>query len=330
MTPNTGVFLVYPEGTVTTKYAQTIRHRATTSPLRSHIQEKNQYSDSTMEKINWLAHGKAMKAMIKRRTHLTKLVHECLPTLERQNKFDSGNRKCPGCLVHPENRDHILRCQVESRSQWRSKFTQTLVEFHDKVDTYPLIWQALNESIQSWMNATDDVEYCVNATIYQNNVRLAIRQQNEMGWRQVINGRFSIEWSRIQDDYYARSRTQKQNNDRRSGHRWQIKLIHLIWTEWDKLWKIRNEELHGRDSATRAATERREITNALRTVYDQYEPRVQELLTEEEHQHLSKPHWLTKNWLTVNAPIFRESARRAKAKAILGVGSIRLYFPPAW
>ena len=285
-----------------------------------------------MERINWRAHGKAMKAMIKRRTHLTKLVHECLPTLERLNKFDSGNRKCPGCLVHPENRDHIIRCQVERRNQWRAKFIQTLAEFHNKEDTYPLIRQVLNDSIQSWMNATDEVEYRVKTTIYHNDVRLAIRQQNEIGWRQVINGRFSIEWSRIQDDYYARSRTQKRNNDRRSGHRWQIKLIHLIWTEWGKLWKIRNEELHGRDSATRAATEIREITNALRTVYErkhQYEPRVQELLMDEEHQHLSKPHWLTKNWLTVNAPIFRESARRAKAKAISGVRSIRSYFSPA-
>jgi hypothetical protein len=124
----------------------------------------------------------------------------------------------------------------------RAKFTQTLAKFHEKVDTYPLIRQALNKSIQSWMNATDDVEYCVNTTIYHNDVRQAIRQQNEIGWRQVINGRFSIEWSRIQDDYYARPRLQKRNNDRRSGHRWQIKLIQLIWTEWDKLWKIRNEE----------------------------------------------------------------------------------------
>jgi hypothetical protein len=74
MTPNKGVFLVYPEGTVTAKYAQTIRHRATTSPLRSHIQEKNQCSDSTMEKTKWQADGKAMKAMIKRRTS-----HETCP-----------------------------------------------------------------------------------------------------------------------------------------------------------------------------------------------------------------------------------------------------------
>jgi hypothetical protein len=35
MTPRTGGFLIYPEGTTTSKYAQDIRHRATTTPLEN-------------------------------------------------------------------------------------------------------------------------------------------------------------------------------------------------------------------------------------------------------------------------------------------------------
>ncbi len=139
-----------------------------------------------------------------------------------------------------------------------------------------------------------------------------------------------MEWtSRLQDDHYARQRSERGTNDRRSGHRWQIKFICLIWQEWIKLWKMRNEELHGRDAATRVNNERRDIKGALRVVYEQrthFEPRVQELLLREEHKHMQRPLWVTRNWLNVNGPIFRESARRAKATAIAGVRSIRSYF----
>lgn len=132
MTPNTGAFLIYPEGTRTSKYAQDIRHRATTAPLREYIQDKYMYTGSIMNTINWGAHGKALKAMIKKRIHLTKLIHECLPTMERLNKFDSGKRKCPGCGECRETRDHIVKCQSENRQKWREKFFKSINEFHAK------------------------------------------------------------------------------------------------------------------------------------------------------------------------------------------------------
>ena len=99
MMPNTGVYMVYPDGTRTANYVQDIRSRSTGPALRLHIQQKYQFSDATMDSINWGAHGKAMRAMIRKRVHLAKLVHECLPTLHRLNKFDDGRRTCPRCSV---------------------------------------------------------------------------------------------------------------------------------------------------------------------------------------------------------------------------------------
>jgi hypothetical protein len=54
MTPRTGGFLIYPEGTTTSKYAQDIRHRATTTPLREYIRDEYSYSEAIMSTINWL------------------------------------------------------------------------------------------------------------------------------------------------------------------------------------------------------------------------------------------------------------------------------------
>ena len=139
------------------------------------------------------------------------------------------------------------------------------------------------------------------------------------------------EWARIQDDYYAHLRTQTGSNDRRSGLTWQKLLITQVWTAWSTLWKLRNKELHVRDTISTERAECQEIKRALNEVYElrsQLEPRVQELLMRNEQDHMQRPRWVTWNWLAVNTPAIQESARRVKSKAIKEVRSIRSYFAP--
>lgn len=129
MMPSTGVYLVYPEGTKTANYIPDIRQRANNTPLRNYIQRKYGYADRTKEFINWKAHGKAMRQSIKQRVHIIKMVHECLPTLGRLNRFDSGKRPCPCCSIITEDRDHVIRCPGESRRLWRDKFIRSINSF---------------------------------------------------------------------------------------------------------------------------------------------------------------------------------------------------------
>jgi hypothetical protein len=56
---------------------------------------------------------------------------------------------------------------------------------------------------------SEDDDMILNPSTYHADVRPAITQQNAIGWRQLISGRFGHEWSRIQDDYYARDRRQR-------------------------------------------------------------------------------------------------------------------------
>ena len=44
-----------------------------------------------MANIDWNAHAKAFGAQITGRVHLTKLVHDCLPTNHRINRYDMDN-----------------------------------------------------------------------------------------------------------------------------------------------------------------------------------------------------------------------------------------------
>jgi hypothetical protein len=131
--------------------------------------------------------------------------------------------------------------------------------------------------------------------------------------------------------YYARLRTQRGSNDRQSGLTWQKLFIAQVWTACCTLWKLRNEELHGRDKVSTDRAERQEIKRALQEVYElgpQREPHLQELLMRNEQDHMQRPRWVTWNWLAVNTPAIQESACRMQSKAIKGVRSIRSYFAP--
>ena len=98
---------------------------------------------------------------------------------------------------------------------------------------------------------------------------------------------------------------------------------------WFLLWATRNKELHGADSRSQSQTERREIERTLIDIYEirtHIEPSVQQLLHHDITEHFSKTMAYNKNWLAVYGPLVKMRIRRAKAKAVQGVKSLRHYF----
>ena len=97
------------------------------------------------------------------------------------------------------------------------------------------------------------------------------------------------------------------------------------------LWKLRNEDVHGKDAASRAMAETQEVSRNLTAIYDQrnhMEPSAQSLLFPDIRHHLEQPPWVIQNWIRINGPVFKTSLRNVKAKAIQNVRSIRTYFAP--
>ncbi len=272
--------------------------------------------------------------MIAKRVHFTKMVHECLPTFHRLNKFTKGDRKCPACLVADENRDHIICCPNVERVRWRTSFMAKIEEFHEREITSPLLRSLWREAMELWFaEGTNDIQ--LSPILFPLEVRQVIMQQNAIGWRQIFNGRFAKAWALVQEDFLARRLGPSQNASspqKKKGKQWQQKFIVEIWKQWTTLWKSRNEMVHGKTQGTRREALRRTAEAELQTIYDSralLEPGAQQLLFREVQDHTQKhQHTTTRNWLRTNAPIFRESLRRAKRSAIMGVRSIRSYFAP--
>ena len=322
-----GAYLVTASGTVTAKYKEVILAKSTSPDLRNYIvQEKQKWTDSTMETVNWSAHGKALRSHVQCRVHLSKMLHECLPTFHQLNKYGGAHRNCPACSSPDETRDHILRCRASPRSEWRRQFWAAIDQFHADHRTAPLLRHVFRSAVEEWLQAEGDVE--VSPILYPVDVRQLLLHQNTIGWRQLFSGRFSTEWARLQQAYYHQHR-KKSGNHRSTGSQWQVKLIGVLWEQWRKVWTLRNSEVHGHDTVTRARATRAATDRDLREVYDQrhhLEPQVESLLHPNEHEHRRRSRTTTQNWLAVNLPIIRRSVRRVKKRSARGMHSLLTYF----
>jgi hypothetical protein len=249
MSPNAGAFVTTPDRTITAKLLPKLRNHAINPPLWHCIQERYHWTHQTMGAINWKAHGKALSTMISRPIHLTKLVHEGLPTFQQLNKYKGSGPewKCPACQTAKESRDHIIRCPHGERRRWRTRFMERMDDFHEKEHTSPalrIVWQ---EAMQSWF-ADDTSDTQLSPALFPEEVRQVISHQNAIGWRQTFNGRFANAWSDTQDGYLATRPTPANTNKQhrqRNGLRWQHRFILEIWKHWMVVWKLRNERVHG-------------------------------------------------------------------------------------
>ena len=282
-----------------------------------------------MASINWRAHGKALQRHINKRAFLVKLVHGLLPTNLKLHRSDHSRNACPSCHIHTESWQHIMCCPSVSHVSWRRSFLQTLDEKCKVLDTMPSLHVILTQAIREWFSHPH------TETVYQLQlphatpaVRRVVFQQNAIGWEQIFLGRFCSEWGSLQDEYYAR-RAHSIETKRQTGQCWQITVISSVWQQWFLLWALRNQALHGADVRSHAQAERRVVERTLIDLYDirhQMEPSVQHLLHRDLTDHFSKTVAYNKNWLEVHGPLFKQNIKRAKAKAIQGVKSIKHYF----
>lgn len=108
-------------------------------------------------------------------------------------------------------------------------------------------------------------------------------------------------------------------------------LITVIWTQWQHVWKMQNDDVHGHTLRAKQAIERSAITRELTTIYDNrhhMERPVQQLLHTDVMTHLQRPTWVTRNWITMNTPLIRDSLRRVREQSRQGVRTIQSYFRP--
>jgi hypothetical protein len=326
MTPLARAHLLLADGTVTGKYPKVLLHEASYKPLLKYIQQKNAWNESTLQLINWEAHANAINRTSVPHTHIVKVLHRLLPTHAQANKFDSGNRRCILCGSLQEDHRHIIRCEHANRLDWRKKFLTRLRDFCIQSNTSSLLSGLLLDGLRKWFSSSS-TDITILPENYHPTLRQIIRQQNKIGWAQIFSGRFGTAWSKHQK-YYATNQSGSDYLDH-SSSAWQSNVIQLVWEQWYGVWKMRNQEIFGHNEQSRKEASKREVRRQLTEIYrhrPMYEAKVQSLLHRDVEEHEQQSFGVTKNWLSINAPIFRESLRRVERQVATGMRSIRDYF----
>ena len=232
-------------------------------------------------------------------------------------------------LAHStEDRDHILQCPSPPRHTWRLSLLTAVEEYCIVEHTLYPLQVLLLDVLRGWLFPNTVPKFPPKPEQYPTIITEIIATQERIGWRQLFSGRFSDEGSEEQGAYYFHRR-EEVPVQKKTGLKWQTGLITVLWTHWYSLWKLRNEDIHGKDEASRAVAERRETTRQLNQIYhlrNHTEPSAQELLHNDIRDHLQQPPSMIRNWLSIHSSLFRQSIKRARSRAIQGTVSIRNYF----
>ena len=96
--------------------------------------------------------------------------------------------------------------------------------FCRETQTDPELQTLLRTGWEQWYSTTDDD---IQLSIHDFSPRLhrIINQQDRIGWRQLFNGRFGTEWSRVQQNAYDRHQQGNDTHFKRTGEQWQVQLI---------------------------------------------------------------------------------------------------------
>jgi hypothetical protein len=278
-----------------------------------------------MKSIDWNAHGKALhQGNVNRVRLITKLVHDILPTNSLIYRFiDDWTCCCPSCPSDNEDCDHIIRCSHPERHHWRKSFLVDLRKITDHNSTKPYLQTILLDGISERFEGR-----VLQPGVYPPAYEKLIRQQGIIGWRQLFNGRMSVEWDRLQDNCLF---TQALQSNTKSGVLWTTAVITVLWKHFEIVWKIRNDVIHGHDVSTRNQIQRTKAHNQVKRIYNQRDnflPRDRNFLFEDIADHLVMPTIALLNWLATYKPLFKDSIKKAKKHALDRVKAIATYFVP--
>ena len=138
-----------------------------------------------------------------------------------------------------------------------------------KIHTSPSIISILKIYIQKWMlnkPHTPNTQLHPNIQHHQE-ITLAIKQQEKIGWDHFIRGRLSKLWKTAQKSYQGQKYTSK----------WPLLCIKAIITAIQKIWKIQNLFKFGTESQVISNNQKR-LKPTIRSYYDTYQqitPRTQ-------------------------------------------------------
>jgi len=130
--------------------------------------------------------------------------------------------------------------------------------------------------------------------------------QRLIGWHHLLTGRLSMDWQRHVQAHLVST---NQVTSKRTGATWAVNVIAALFQQWLSLWKLRNEDRHGRDSTSRAEASRRQAIREIELLYNKYDqvlPSYRWILEEPLEEKLNWTTNLMRAWISNFKPILEK------------------------
>jgi hypothetical protein len=129
--PSNSVQLHIAGKVICARLKQWIREAATVPQYIAYVENRFKWNPLIFASIDWDAYNQTIGRFRHRRTQITKLCNDLLPTARWANRYNSlTTEHCLYC-GKVEDRDHILQCSFSSREKWRSLLLSKLRKAHN-------------------------------------------------------------------------------------------------------------------------------------------------------------------------------------------------------
>jgi exonuclease III len=322
--PNSQCQLVIQGRTITSKMRHRTHEADSIPRLMEYLQSKFGWSLRTASQIDWKNYSHIIQKYKDRWTTIVKHVHDISPTgnIAHRNNHHLPH-DCPACSAPWETNLHIIICPANSRSNWREATIQKISTYKSETSD-PQLLDILHDGLLRLHRQLEPIP----ATLYSQKYHPLIESQNAIGWDQLYKGRWSLHWQELQNQFdEGRFRGPQQ----KPGHSWVLGIGRILIDQWLNVWKIRNEERHGKDKSAQQLIREQAILSELQELYT-YQTKVcpadRQLFHSSMQAHVEQHTSLDtlENWITIHKEAILASANQAR---LLGIARNRtlLEFP---
>ena len=272
--------LVIKGAFVTTKIDNFIRQAMTERPLKEYIKEKNDWSETIFNLVDWASFGKFMgRLSASKRAKVVKLQHNWQNTGRQKGLFlrsQGGDsealemEKCPmGCGLY-EASLHYLVCANNPRQEEMVRGLTGIKTWMKHNDTEPglvtIMMRILRKTLHRQPNELTVWNF--NQEQYETDYNQLVADQRAIGWYSIFKGRICRKWKMIQQKHLKSQTEDNAHPGYKTAERWSAGIIQQIIYFTLNTWQIRNDRLHQDKEQQESNRIRKEIQDEMGEWYD--------------------------------------------------------------
>jgi hypothetical protein len=193
---------------------------------------------------------------------LVKYLHDLLSVGENVNRYDAKyTHQCASCQQDNETMKHLLMCPAQSRKAWRCLFLTHIRKHLAATETNLELMTIAIDGLHAVLNDTN-MDHSKYPPIYQQ----LLEEQESIGWTNFLKGRMTTQWALHQNRHF---KERGLLNSKTNGTTWATNLASKMLNEWLGLWKIRNEDRHGKDRVAQTKARAEQIRREVELLYEQ-------------------------------------------------------------